>query len=61
MLDSVTLQCPYCWESIELLIDCSVDQQSYVEDCSVCCRPIHLEVMVDASGEPVVQAYRDDD
>lgn len=34
------LQCPYCWEQIELLVDGSVDRQEYVEDCSVCCRPI---------------------
>lgn len=35
-----TVQCPYCWESIEILVDTSVDQQTYTEDCSVCCHPI---------------------
>lgn len=32
--------CPYCGELIELLVDCSLAEQSYIEDCSVCCRPI---------------------
>jgi hypothetical protein len=35
-----TITCPYCWESIEIALDLSVDDQQHVEDCSVCCRPI---------------------
>src|SRR5690606_1293801 len=35
-----TITCPYCWESIEIGLDLSVDAQQQVEDCSVCCRPI---------------------
>ncbi len=45
-----SVQCPYCGESIELLIDLSVPQQSYTEDCQVCCRPIIVSVDVDSSG-----------
>jgi len=39
-------QCPYCWQSISMIIDVSVFQQSYIEDCEVCCNPIqiHLEI-----------------
>ena len=42
--------CPYCWESITMLLDLSADRQSYVEDCEVCCNPIALyfEVEEDA-------------
>ena len=40
--------CPYCWERISVLVDCSVKQQSYVEDCEVCCRPIDLTVRCSA-------------
>jgi len=36
---SVSVQCPYCGEDIDLLVDCSVESQHYVEDCLVCCRP----------------------
>ncbi|MBN1237295.1 MAG: CPXCG motif-containing cysteine-rich protein [Gammaproteobacteria bacterium] len=32
--------CPHCWERIVVAVDTSVPQQQYVEDCSVCCRPI---------------------
>lgn len=39
--------CPYCGESIELVIDPSEPEQVYIEDCSVCCRPIFMTVMVD--------------
>jgi len=45
-----SVQCPYCGESIELLIDLSVPQQNYTEDCQVCCRPIIVNVGVDSSG-----------
>ena len=44
--------CPYCGESIELLIDISIDSQKYIEDCSVCCRPIQVSVLVDEDGTP---------
>lgn len=33
-------QCPYCWEEISMLLDSSVIDQTYVEDCEVCCNPI---------------------
>ena len=35
-------QCPYCWESISMLIDNSQSQQRYIEDCEVCCNPIQI-------------------
>ena len=48
------VQCPYCGETIEVLIDCSVSHQDYIEDCQVCCRPIDFNVIVDQEGEPYV-------
>ena len=32
--------CPHCWESIGLTFDLSVPEQSYIEDCPVCCKPM---------------------
>jgi len=32
--------CPHCWETINLTLDLSVPEQSYVEDCPVCCKPM---------------------
>ncbi|MGB3608518.1 MAG: CPXCG motif-containing cysteine-rich protein [Psychroserpens sp.] len=37
-------QCPYCWESISMLIDTSQSQQRYIEDCEVCCNPIQVSI-----------------
>ena len=34
--------CPYCWETISMLLDTSVSKQTYVEDCEVCCNPIQI-------------------
>jgi transcription elongation factor Elf1 len=36
--------CPYCWETISMLLDSSVSKQSYIEDCEVCCNPIQVNV-----------------
>ena len=35
-------QCPYCWEEISMIFDSSVAQQTYIEDCEVCCNPIEV-------------------
>jgi len=55
-----TVQCPYCGESIDVLIDCSLPSQSYIEDCQVCCRPITFCVAVDETGEPEVSVAHED-
>ena len=57
----VEIQCPYCGETIEIMVDPSVESQSYIEDCSVCCRPINLTVTVDEEGMPSVDASSEDE
>jgi len=45
MDDVLALTCPYCGEDVELVVDeGGGEQQSYVEDCPVCCRPWQVEV-----------------
>ena len=39
------ITCPFCWESITVLVDPS-ESQLYTEDCSVCCRPILIQTEV---------------
>ena len=46
-----TVQCPYCGEGYETLLDLSGGSARYVEDCPVCCRPIELQLEIDADGE----------
>ena len=52
-LDSVLIQCPYCWETLDISVDPSVPEQEYVEDCQVCCRPILLRVAFDDNLTPL--------
>jgi len=53
-LESKKVQCPYCGEIIEVLIDCSVSNQRYIEDCQVCCRPINFSVSLGEDDELTV-------
>jgi len=50
------ISCPYCGESISILVDDSLPEQNYVEDCQVCCRPIVLDVSVDTDANIAVSA-----
>ena len=38
--------CPHCWEHISMVLDTSVKDQVYVEDCEVCCHPIEVRYRV---------------
>ena len=48
--EEVRVGCPYCGEMIGILVDLSVGEQQYIEDCSVCCAPILMSVQVDEAG-----------
>lgn len=58
-LESTYIQCPFCWESFEVIADCSVESQEYVEDCEVCCRPIVMKVEINAEGLPQIEVSRE--
>lgn len=58
---TVEVDCPYCGERIELLVDCSAGSQRYVEDCQVCCRPMNVVVAIDTNGDPFVDARHEDE
>jgi len=49
-IEAGKIDCPNCGEQIELLIDCSVEHQEYIEDCQVCCRPITIVASVGEDG-----------
>ena len=38
------IACPHCGETFPLIVDTSQSEQSLVEDCTVCCRPIQLTI-----------------
>lgn len=60
-LDERKVQCPFCGEVIEILIDCSVPYQNYIEDCQVCCQPINFDVTVNTESEPSIIVYNDNE
>ena len=53
--------CPYCGETITIIVDESVPEQTYIEDCEVCCRPIVMHTIVDAGGDVTVDVRTDSD
>ena len=60
-LNEQTIGCPYCGEAISILVDDSPEEQQYVEDCQVCCRPIVVNVTMDAEGDAAVVATAEND
>ncbi|MEE8311073.1 MAG: CPXCG motif-containing cysteine-rich protein [Candidatus Binatia bacterium] len=40
-------QCPTCWQQISMVLDLSVVEQAYVEDCEGCCAPISIRYTVE--------------
>ena len=42
--EETEVQCPFCGEPFTIVVDTSVDEQTYVEDCYVCCRPIQFHI-----------------
>lgn len=62
LLDSEKILCPYCGETFSVTLDLSGGNQSFIEDCEVCCRPIEFSVSVTAEGElGSLEVHRDDD
>ena len=59
--DSQVIDCPYCGESYELIVDVSESEQRYIEDCYVCCAPIQFTVTVAPNGEVFVLAQHEND
>ena len=45
MIEEIIVDCPYCGEHVALDVDTTAGpDQSYVEDCPVCCRPMEVFV-----------------
>ena len=55
------IDCPYCGETITILVDTSVPEQDYIEDCQVCCQPIEFNVLVTQTGEFQLNAKHQDE
>lgn len=60
VLQELAADCPYCGERITILADFSAGDQTYVEDCSVCCQPMLVSLTL-AGEEGVVRLDREND
>lgn len=49
-LQESSIYCPYCGESIEVLLNPEDVGSEYIEDCQVCCRPIEFFLREGAGG-----------
>jgi len=49
-MEEKDIDCPFCGETISILVDCSAGSQQYTEDCQVCCSPILLTIEIDHDG-----------
>jgi hypothetical protein len=36
------IQCPFCGQAFDLVVDTSVPSQRFTTDCEVCCRPFDV-------------------
>jgi hypothetical protein len=39
---SESIQCPYCGQRFDLVVDTSTATQRFTTDCEVCCRPFEV-------------------
>lgn len=62
MLAPHTIQCPYCGEHFDILVDPTAgSEQSYIEDCQVCCCPINIDVRIGDDDQAHVTISGEDD
>lgn len=56
-MEEYFFQCPYCWQEISVLLDPSVNEQVYVEDCEVCCNPMEINPIFEENELVDIQIY----
>ena len=58
-LESVSVDCPYCGEIFEIDVEVYDDEQTFIEDCRVCCRPIEFTAVRGDDGLEVSASRSD--
>lgn len=59
MEEFTDIQCPFCGQTFEVVVDTSLARQVFTTDCEVCCRPMEI-VAECADGEVVSVEARSD-
>ncbi|WIO74612.1 CPXCG motif-containing cysteine-rich protein [Porticoccaceae bacterium LTM1] len=60
-LEEHSISCPYCGESIEIIVSADEVSSEYIEDCQVCCRPIVIAVELNSKGGVTVFVRTEND
>ena len=56
----MTYSCAFCGEENELFLDASGGRrQAFTEDCTVCCRPNLITLILDDDGDAVVEVSQE--
>ena len=53
--------CPYCAQPISFLLEELYGEQTYIEDCEVCCRPIQISYSIQDGEIQKLDIFRIDD
>ena len=53
MNEALSIQCPYCGETLVIEPEPSDETIEYVDDCHVCCQPIVMTVSYSEDGSEV--------
>lgn len=61
MLEFTDIMCPYCGELQSIDVDTSAGDQTYWQDCQVCCCPMLCELMVHGDEQFDLSVRREDD
>ena len=41
--------CPQCWQEQLKLVDPSIRNQNFIEDCEICCNPIDFQILINCN------------
>ena len=58
--DPVEVRCPAYGEPSTITLDSGDEEQEFVQDCPVCCRPWTVRVRLDPDGRPDVRVALED-
>lgn len=60
-LEESSIHCPYCGESLSVLLNPEDLGQEYIEDCQVCCRPIEFLITEGPNGGLLARVAADNE
>tara|TARA_Y100000768_G_C23457710_1_gene442259 strand:- start:5 stop:187 length:183 start_codon:yes stop_codon:yes gene_type:complete len=41
-----SFSCPHCWQDQLKMVDPSIENQIFIEDCEICCNPLEFNIVI---------------